>query len=1777
MANIITGDQGDNSLYGTWDNDILRGLGGDDFLMGGGGNDTFEGGAGNDRIENVGGNNTYLFGRGDGQDTILAHNPNANKHSTIRFGADIAPGDIVAERVENNLVLRIAGTSDSITVTNFFMPSWGNGNPFGIEEVRFFDGASWDRAALLTQIAPLAQLDDSDNFFGGGNVDGKGGNDELMGSWNDDVMYGGDGNDRLLGFDGNDFLIGGAGNDVLDGGFGDNTFRFAPGSGHDTVVLNGMGTPLGTNIEIANTLQGTLDLTRSDNGNGADLIISARGGSDSVTLAGYFDPNSQAAFSVRITFADNSVWDHQRIEQAMMFMPPGENLTGTEGMDVLNGSWSNDRLDGAGGDDVLDGMWGNDVLLGGDGNDQLRGQDGDDLLVGGAGDDFLEGGYGGDVLLGGDGIDNLYGGDGDDILDAGAGDAFVDGGMGNNLIMVGRSAGRVMVAPRPEGSQTIVFSADVRPEDIIVSKEGDWMINIAIRGTEARVSSPMMMGFPDDQGGQSTKVFVQLKFADGTVWDNAILLRQLYTGDDESNDIIGSSGADTMDGRGGNDHLHGNDGNDTIRGGSGNDMLFGGMGDDVLLGQDGFDALIGDMGNDILQGGTGDDFIDGGTGTNIIRYGLHDGVDTVLAGWNRSDTHNIVEFGAGILASDVKVGYEIWSGRLTLTVGTGNDQLIVEQFHIEGQADGLDAVHFADGTVWDSAELMRLVYTGDDANNVIMGSMGADFMDGRGGDDHLHGMGGNDELRGGTGNDALFGVDGDDVLIGGAGDDVLDGGTGNNIFRFERGDGSDLIEANFDRTAPMSNTLEFGAGIVQDEVVVAIDQNTGELSLTVGGAANDVVRVGKYHMDGLSDALTQVRFADGSSWDNAEIGRRALTGNDGHNFLVGGNGDDVIDGKGGDDVLQGKDGNDTLLGGAGNDWLDGGRGNNVFVGGSGNDLMLADGGADTYVFNRGNGVDTIDDTGSGDPAVQNVIRFGPGIAASDMWLEVVGNVLHIHYGAGDEIRVNNFNAGGPDDMLPINRFEFADNSVLTYRQLSNHAPELLTLVPDLEVMEGKPLAYTIAPNTFFDRDLGDVLTLELSTMMGEPLPAWLSFDPLTNQISGTPGYGDSGELWLKVTARDTQGAISNDNFHLMVRNVDPGPELRNAIATQNATEASQFSLVIPGNTFVDPDGGALWYKLALAGDAPLPSWLHFDAASMTLTGTPGDADTGVLTLRLTAVDLAGQVASTEYTLNVANINQAPVLLQAPASQNVEDGVAFSAVLPANMFSDADAGDSGALSVQGLPAGFTFNAQTRTISGMASLAEVGTHALTVQFTDAGGLSASAGFALTVTAAASVTLTGTSGANVLTGKSNSDVLRGLGGDDVLNGGIGADRMEGGSGNDIFYVDNAGDLVVENTAEGTDTVMSAISYTLGSNVERLTLTGSGAINATGNTLNNLITGNSGNNVIDGGLGDDNMAGGLGNDTYMVGSTSDAVTEAAGAGFDRVISSVGRTLGANQEVLTLTGTAPVNGSGNALNNLIQGNGGVNTLSGGDGVDILQGGAGDDILNDTSVQGNLFDGGLGADRLVGGAGNDLFIGGAGNDTITTGAGSDIIAFNRGGGSDSVAVATGTDNTVSLGHGIVFADLALSKTGNDLILKTGMGEQIAFKGWYSSTNAHSVGTLQVVTEGTSDYVAGSSSVIHDNKVEQFNFTALAAKFDQVRAGQSTSFSWSLGSSLEQFSNGGSDTAAIGGDLAYQYALTDSLAALSAMPALAILGSPTFGSGQALQSAAALNDGIAVLY
>jgi Ca2+-binding RTX toxin-like protein len=245
-------------------------------------------------------------------------------------------------------------------------------------------------------------------------------------------------------------------------------------------------------------------------------------------------------------------------------------------------------------------------------------------------------------------------------------------------------------------------------------------------------------------------------------------------------------------------------------------------------------------------------------------------------------------------------------------------------------------------------------------------------------------------------------------------------------------------------------------------------------------------------------------------------------------------------------------------------------------------------------------------------------------------------------------------------------------------------------------------------------------------------------------------------------------------------------------------------------------------------------------------------------------------------------------------------------------------------------------------------------------------------LTLTGRASLTGTGNALDNRLVGNTGANLLSGEGGNDSLIGGAGADTLVGGAGNDVFTVDSAGDVVVELSGGGIDQVAARISWTLGAEIEQLTLAGSANLTGTGNALDNRLVGNTGANLLSGGDGNDSLTGGAGadtlvggagNDIYEVDSTSDLVVELSGGGIDLVISNRSWTLGAEIEQLTLTGSASLTGTGNGLDNRILGNGGTNLLAGGDGNDSLSGGGGADTLI----------GGAGVDRLDGGFGTDSF------------------------------------------------------------------------------------------------------------------------------------------------------------------------------------------------------------
>ncbi|MDI1350574.1 calcium-binding protein, partial [Aquabacterium sp.] len=374
----------------------------------------------------------------------------------------------------------------------------------------------------------------------------------------------------------------------------------------------------------------------------------------------------------------------------------------------------------------------------------------------------------------------------------------------------------------------------------------------------------------------------------------------------------------------------------------------------------------------------------------------------------------------------------------------------------------------------------------------------------------------------------------------------------------------------------------------------------------------------------------------------------------------------------------------------------------------------------------------------------------------------------------------------------------------------------------------------------------------------------------------------------------------------------------------------------------------------------------------------------------------------------------------------------------------------------------------------------------------------------------------------------------GDDTLDGGVGADTMSGGGGNDTYWVDDAGDVVLEATDMGTDKVFSTVSWTMGSNVEQLFLQGPGALNATGNAQENLITGNEFNNTLDGGQGKDTLIGGAGDDVYWVDNLGDVVVEEIGGGRDLVKSAISLSLMDQVEDLTLVGVDSINGTGNGLDNVITGNDADNVLDGGEGADTLVGGDGSDtyiVSSTTDVvveEGDLGPNGLfhfsGIDQvlsqidftlgdnvenltltgvaiaatgnasdntltgndqnnvLMGLAGDDVLNGGAGADTLVGGAGSDTYVLDS--LSDVIvedASTAGIDTVVTeLSHTLADGLENLQLTGKAIVIGRGNAQDNVLISNEGNTEA-GAGTQLYGLDGNDTLIsAGSYATDHQS-------------------------------------------------------------------------------------------------
>jgi len=830
------------------------------------------------------------------------------------------------------------------------------------------------------------------------------------------------------------------------------------------------------------------------------------------------------------------------------------------------------------------------------------------------------------------------------------------------------------------------------------------------------------------------------------------------------------------------------------------------------------------------------------------------------------------------------------------------------------------------------------------------------------------------------------------------------------------------------------------------------------------------------------------------------------------------NSDDVLLGTGGPDRLEGLEGNDSLYGLAGDDYLDGGPGADQMYGGLGDDTFVVDDLGDSVFENGGEGTDTVLSS-----APYFVLPEGVEI------LRLVGDANIAGYGNDGPNQL--FGNAGNNTLLGLDSSDFLSGGDGNDYLDSDGGDDTLDGGAGADNLNGGDgddtyrFGVGYGTDTARDTDGNDSVLLTGGLRVSEVSLARIGSD-LEISINGT---ADRLLLvdWFSGGTTQIESILFEDETVL------DATAIAQAVANQAPTAGDDGAAVTVGDATVatgsvlandsDPNGDALavanpgtyagaYGTLALAEDGSYTYTL--DSGSSVLQALPGGATvTDAFGYSVTdGVAFATGTAAATLTVTVTGTNDAPQLVAPLADQDATAGQAFEFALPAGAFADVDANDSltfmATLANENpLPDWLAFDPATGRFTGTPPDAAAGTTLqIRVYASDLFGVAASDVFALDVAADPNGGTPGGQGSDIV-GTPCDDRLVGTPFDDRIDGRQGYDVMLGGKGNDTYFVD---------ARRGRH--------------------------------------------------------GHGHHGHHHGSRVDQVVENPNEGHDVVYSKASYALPANVEDLHLLGGGNLDGTGNGQANWIEGNGGRNTLKGGAGddllqggngkdtlygdcgVDVLQGGRGDDKLVDREGA-TVFDGGSGNDSMTGGAAADFFAGGRGDDVLRLGGGNDVIAYRKGDGSDRIEGGR-QDGVLVLG-GVRYQDLLFRKDGADLVLDLGGHDRLVFDDWYRGKQ--SVATLEIV---------GAPSAGPD--VETFDFRALVAAFDEARAGTRRMKSWALMNELLDAHLASSEDMAIGGDLAYQYALNGTLAGMGWNAARESVAAPDFGKAmQPLHSAAQL--------
>ncbi|HWA12298.1 MAG TPA: calcium-binding protein [Burkholderiales bacterium] len=1635
LGNIISGSSSANILSGLGGNDVFRfGNNAGDWFAG---NDTVDGGTGADQIQIY----TTMS-----HDEVITDEFFASIHSveTLRFMSGSAVIDVslgthsdaagisrvdthevwfsdfhplIVDASERLLAITLVGTPLADTFTGgagIDTMAGGAGND------TYFAGTG----DVITEAAGggLDGVYSAGSFVLAANVE----NLTLTGSA-DVNATGNAGANVLTGNPGDNVLNGGAGADKLDGGLGDDTYvidhagdqilgeGIGAGGGIDTVrtsIANVAGgiysiefrdeleniTLLGSIARAVgnaggNALTGNALANNLDGKGGAD-VLAGMGGNDVYIVDDIGDVISEAAAGgTDLVQSAVSYSLHANVENLTLTGAGNIDGTGNDLANALTGNAGNNRLDGKAGADTMTGGFGDDTYVvdnvldkvteqASAGMDKVEssitytlGANLEVLQLTGAGNINGTGNALANVLNGNPGNNVLNGGAGADVLNGGAGDdTYIYDGTDTVTELAG------------EGSDTVQVGRSVD-----LTLEFDFLENVTLTGTGAF---------------------------------NA-------TGDDADNILVGNAASNRLEGRTGNDTLDGGIGGDTMIGGQGNDTYFVNALADVVTEQDGEGSadtikstitltLAANVEHLTLLGSaaihaTGNalaNTLTGNTASNRLDGGL--GADTMIGGAG-GDTYVVDDAADAVIESlaGSAGGVDRVESSVTYSLDADPGRANVENLALTGTGN-IDATGNGLGNV----------LTGNAGNNRLDGKAGADSMAGGAGSDTYvvdhagdkvteavsagadtvessitYTLGANLEVLqltgagniNGTGNalaNILNGNPGNNVLNGGAGADILNGGAGDDTYVLD---------------------------------------NAGDVFSEEAGQGNDTVQIAYATAAARQVVLGEADFANIENVTVAGSGAWHLTGDDADNILTGnGSGNEI-------------------RGGSGNDVLDGKAGGDILTGGAGDDLYFVDHASDDVVEVADEGIDTVRSTVTYSLAarvnVENLVLIGTaaiagtgnlgnnaitGNAAANTLSGQGGNdvldggagIDRMIGGTGDDtyfISVSSDviveNAGEGTDkvfstasyVLSANVEELALTGSANINATGNAGANVLTGNAGNNVLDGKAGADSMAGgqgnDTYVVDDMNDTITEEAGAGI--------------DQVQSTATHYTLADHVENLTLAGTLAINGTGNA------------LDNLITGNAAVNILSGGA---GNDTLNGGGGAD----ILVGEAGDDTYVVDHANDSVME----QDDEGEDVIRSTVTFILPQNVEALVLLGTAPIggtgNDLGNRLLGNGANNVLSGGAGDDVLDGGAGNDTLRGGEGDDT-------YFINVITDVI---------------VEDADAGHDTLRTSVSLTALKplhahVEDLVLLGSAALNAY-GNALDNVITGNAAANRIDGGAGADEMTGGAGDDTYVIDNAGDTVTELAGEGTDTVLSSLSHSLAANVDKLTLTGTGSINGTGNALNNTVTGNGGNNalsggngndllagnagddILDGGQGDDTMQGGAGNDAYYVDSAGDKLVEAANAGADTIFTSIDLVLGANLENANLLGSLAGHLTGNALNNRLTGNEGVNVLRGEAGNDLLYGNGGNDELY----------GGAGTDSLSGGSGNDQLDGGAGADTLDGGDGDDIyivdsatdsIVESPDGGVDTVRVAVGTSiDIASISHieNLVLLGTVGTGTGN---------------------------------------------------------------------------------------------------------------------------------------------------